>query len=261
MTGAAFTRPRRLARAIIEELGISSPDHIQIEKIAVDRGLYHREVALQGCDARLVTSEKGDSAVASINSQIPEEGRKRFALAHELGHFELHRAKSPRLQCDESDFLKLYRESSLEPEANAFAAEILMPEPIFQKNCEGNIPSYDLLCSLADTFRTSLTSTAFRYVEIGNHPCALIAVRSGKIERFTASNDFRHRLISPGTAVRDFTGAGEFFKTGNPVSSTSERIPAYSWLEDFSSSDTLELYEASIVMPRYQTVITLIWEP
>ncbi len=58
--------------------------------------------------------------------------RQRFTIAHELGHFFLHRASStvfvdaaPIFFRDESSSNGSQRE---EIEANAFAAELLMPE-------------------------------------------------------------------------------------------------------------------------------------
>jgi Zn-dependent peptidase ImmA (M78 family) len=74
---------------------------------------------------------KGERIGAMINLYHPEV-RKRFTLAHELGHYLLHRRKSS-LFVDE--FAVLYRDSRpgggvdpMEVEANVFAAELLMPE-------------------------------------------------------------------------------------------------------------------------------------
>jgi hypothetical protein len=58
------------------------------------------------------------------------EGRARFTAAHELGHLILHRnVPLARFHCD--NVPKAYRRS--EPQANHFAAELLMPSHLFRK--------------------------------------------------------------------------------------------------------------------------------
>jgi Zn-dependent peptidase ImmA (M78 family) len=58
----------------------------------------------------------GDHAVITLNSAMPTD-RKRLTVAHELGHLVLHTA---------------YIDSDVEDQANAFAAEFLMPEHIIR---------------------------------------------------------------------------------------------------------------------------------
>ncbi|MFM7857229.1 MAG: ImmA/IrrE family metallo-endopeptidase, partial [Flammeovirgaceae bacterium] len=67
------------------------------------------------------------------NSAISSPGRKNFTLAHELGHYLLHREKSPDdIICDRADMLNWeskYR--IMESEANQFASFLLMPRDDF----------------------------------------------------------------------------------------------------------------------------------
>ena len=58
--------------------------------------------------------------------------RRRFSAAHELGHAVLHRERMGRYRADSKKTLLEDDESTdeLEREANQFAAELLMPEPI-----------------------------------------------------------------------------------------------------------------------------------
>lgn len=57
-------------------------------------------------------------------SAIKGEGRARFTIAHELGHYFLHTG-IPLMRCGKGDGVAAYRKS--EPQANQFAAELLMP--------------------------------------------------------------------------------------------------------------------------------------
>src|ERR1700686_163474 len=78
-----------------------------------------------------------DSAVIAVNS-AKHENRQRFTIAHELGHFLLHRGT--KLHFDE-DFRIHYRDGisseatkGEEIEANGFAAALLMPERILMRD-------------------------------------------------------------------------------------------------------------------------------
>ena len=62
--------------------------------------------------------------------------RQRFAITHEIGHFVLHKKQASEKIFVDKDFLVKYRNSKSysssehrdEQAANAFAAELLMPE-------------------------------------------------------------------------------------------------------------------------------------
>jgi hypothetical protein len=66
-------------------------------------------------------------------------GRRRFTVAHELGHWHLHRdADDVHARfCRETDVgggsSELWRARRIESEANRFAAALLMPEPLVRR--------------------------------------------------------------------------------------------------------------------------------
>ncbi len=250
----------RIAREITQEFYISQPSHIAIEEIAAYRGVLKHLAILEGCDARLVLNSKYKTGIATISSAIIEEGRKRFALAHELGHFELHKNNKQIWTCTESDFLKWYHSNDEEPEANAFAGELLMPDELFRRHCVGKKPGFSSVSELTELFHTSLTSTAVRYTEIGNYPCALIASREGKISWFRVSNDFNHRLLSPGAKLNPYSCAGDYFYNHIIPPHQPEQVEAGCWLENTNGNDGYFLYEESIAMPNYGVVLTMIWK-
>jgi len=82
-------------------------------------------------------SRNDDSVVIAVNS-AQHENRQRFTIAHEIGHFLLHRGT--KVHFDE-DFRINYRNATSsdakkrdEIEANAFAAALLMPEPFLRRD-------------------------------------------------------------------------------------------------------------------------------
>lgn len=62
-----------------------------------------------------------------LNKNRPPE-RKKFTLAHELGHYVLHHDNKKMYRVDEVDYSKDDEETKKETEANYFAASLLVPE-------------------------------------------------------------------------------------------------------------------------------------
>jgi len=100
--------------------------------------------------------------------------RQRFTIAHELGHYLLHR-DTAKLFVDST--LTFYRDSSSadgvyqqEIEANAFAAALLMPAAVLEKALDGHeIDLYDerTVWKLATTFGVSQQALTIRLVKLG----------------------------------------------------------------------------------------------
>lgn len=112
---------------------------------------------------------KSDESVIGVN-QIHHENRQRFAIAHELGHYILHR-ESSRLFVDST--LTFHRSQTehfqQEIQANAFAAELLMPEDMVRQYVE-KIDFHDetAIRSLARKFRVSPEAMTIRLLEFSD---------------------------------------------------------------------------------------------
>lgn len=91
-----------------------------------------------------------------INKNFSND-RKRFTVAHELGHLLMHSANNP--------LIPAVRKDKLENEANEFASEFLMPESVIKKSL------YSLglgdLVELKRYWRTSMASIARRAYDLG----------------------------------------------------------------------------------------------
>ncbi len=77
------------AERILKSLGIEAPGEIDLEAIAWTRSAVVDYRPLDRCEATIVGSKK--KAVIAVNSRSPLE-RRRFSLAHELGHWHHHKA-------------------------------------------------------------------------------------------------------------------------------------------------------------------------
>lgn len=148
--------------------GITAPDELVLEDLAFALGVAVLEGRLDSADARLIRA--GNKGLIRVKADIPEQGRKRFALAHEIGHWVLHEKVSQVLSCISEDMVARYKSSAPEAEANAFAAELLMPERHYRGKAAGGDPGPALLKALAGYFKTTLTATAVRFVEVSEVP-------------------------------------------------------------------------------------------
>ncbi len=155
---------------ILQELGFPHPCEIDLKDLAMDRNVFVREGEIKGAEGRLL--RKGKKGVIHIRRGIKPEGRRRFTIAHELGHWELHAAYSQML-CSAED-MRDYGRSPLEVEANCFAAELLMPNSHFRAACANHEPSMALIASLAEDFQTTLTSTAIRFADVSKRRVVVV---------------------------------------------------------------------------------------
>ena len=96
---------------------------------------------------------KNGRSIVSLNSNIEFPQRKRFVLAHELGHILLHGGIEATFSDDYST-LDGYKHGPQEVEANDFASALLMPPELFKAACFKKKFRPDLLRQLADTFNT-----------------------------------------------------------------------------------------------------------
>lgn len=85
--------------------------------------------------------------------------RRLFTIAHELGHFYLHRDTQNEFFCNE-----MFKECfpAMECEANAFAAELLMPENIVLHLLKQNLS----LSRIATQLGVSYEAIKWRYVNL-----------------------------------------------------------------------------------------------
>lgn len=122
----------------------------------------------------------GQRTFMAIN-QTQSEGRKRFTIAHEIGHFVLDEAKAVWIDKGVrpvvsyrrgTDVGTRYRYRLEEVRANRFAAELLMPEEavrerFYQLTADGtDWEAEDALLDLAAAFDVSLPAMAIRLREL-----------------------------------------------------------------------------------------------
>jgi Zn-dependent peptidase ImmA (M78 family) len=95
-------------------------------------------------------AKKTNPRIFIEKSMNPE--RKRFTLAHELGHHFLH--EGIKLRLDNLDYSASDKNTTEETEANYFAASLLIPKELLLPKLENNVS----VSELADYFKVSLSA-------------------------------------------------------------------------------------------------------
>ena len=245
------------ARKIITYYGITEPNEIDIYAIAIDKNLMILDKKIDGAKGRLICRE--EIGIVVVDSKIDLEARKRFVIAHELGHFELHKTKRQINICDEEAFLIHYKTSEFENEANIFAGELLIPEELLNKFDNSKDFSKNHISNLANIFNVSLSACAFRYVENGRLPIALIYSKNGIIIWYKINKYFPFHFVDTKVKVSHLSSASDFY---NSVQTDSEpvEVPAGAWFANDKDFDpNVYLYEQYQAFTSLNSVLSVLW--
>lgn len=133
-------KPEEAAAAWLAGLGVTDAPPIDVDRLAeeaagLDVQLHGNLRSLLGApgpklSGLLLLSE--DRVYIDAAEAKRSNGRRRFTVAHELGHWHLHRDRGDSHFCRPEDIggsqSDLYALKRIEAEANRFAAALLMPE-------------------------------------------------------------------------------------------------------------------------------------
>ena len=178
------------AEALISELGIARPEDLDVDAIAFDSGIEVAYEPLTGCEASLVGFN--DHAIATVRPS-GNRGRERFSVAHEIGHWKLHRGRSFRCRADGPD-ANLASNKAVEKEADVFASHLLMPGPLFNPAVKAvGQPGFRQLGELASQFETSLLATTLRLANINTLPVIVACYGEAGLRWHVAAQDVPRR--------------------------------------------------------------------
>jgi len=107
--------------------------------------------------------KEGSKWVISVNEKY-SEGQKRFIIAHELGHYILHKCRRKGFFDEATIFFPYHVSDEIEKEANLWAAELLMPEKSFRIKVQSGMTKIE---DLAEYFKVSALSVKTRAEQLG----------------------------------------------------------------------------------------------
>lgn len=226
-----MTRRLYKPQELLDELGTTEPDEIDLEAIAQFAGALVVRERLMGAEARLVGTD--DKAIITVNDDagLP---RQRFSIGHELGHWMYHRDKV-NFQCNSADQNGSFYGTDRESTANDYAKELLLPTSMFKPRLAKRPPTLDTVKDLAGVFRTSLTATATRVVELGAWPSMVVCSSKDKRLWFKGSSDVAKRLWPHRRLSEDTLAYALLQQPGYPEA-TAE-LDADAWIDHENAAD------------------------
>ncbi len=182
LRGSDATRCRRTARAVLQECGLVVLP-VDPEDICRKKGIhYSDETDLPAGYWGALVRENGEFVIL-VSASCPTAGNRRFSASHELGHYHLDGHLAALLSSGTHYSGPPHTATNpLELEANVFASELLMPEPLVRPIVDGTDIGLTSVRIIAERCETSLTSAAIRYAELAPDPVAIIVSHEGAVE-------------------------------------------------------------------------------
>lgn len=167
-------RRKTINTLVLKELKKSKINQppIVVEKIAKRLNLRVTFEPFDGDMSGCIVRSK-DGATIGVNSLHPEN-RQRFTIAHEIGHFLLHKGEEVivdrNFRVNLRDNEASRAENPEEIEANYFAAALLMPEDMLHADLKGeklDIEDDEPIQNLANRYKVSRQALTYRLVSLG----------------------------------------------------------------------------------------------
>jgi hypothetical protein len=212
---------------------------------------------LDGFEGGLFPSPSGKPRwLIAYNSVIRSKERIRYTVAHELGHYLLHRRPGEEIRCRLRD-MSIWRDKykQREVEANRFAAGVLMPTDDYCRQVDGQPIDLKLFRSCTVRYDVSLTTVILQWLSFTPELAILVRSLDGFIDWAVSSTPayckgafFRSRNCPPRPVPENSLAA----RMGNGASSGRMEHPRGVWLPRF------EVTEFATASDRYDMTLSLL---
>ncbi len=261
LTGAEtiYSSPAQYARNIMEANDYRDLP-VDVEKLCVRLSVsIVSKCAIQEHEAMLVRTEGG--ATLFVSEQAKYQTRRRFTIAHALGHLIIPWHLQIVYQCRSGNG-SFIEENPQEIEANEFAAELLMPEPHVRNDVPGltNLDLSALLELAHSKYEVSFSALLHRVVLLYGR-AAIVTAEKGAI-KYDVSPSFPRAitncLLESSLAYRFCSGQHEEIVEDlrTHTKCLSGRVPASAWIKDVSEDE--RLLEKTIYMTEFDRTISLL---
>lgn len=205
------------------------------DKIAVVHG--HN---ISGVEGMLVKSTSKNEWYVLYDETIATPGRINFTVAHELGHYLLHRQQQSSFKCSQDKMLQYDSPQSIiqEKQANEFSSYLLMPIPDYRSQIDGHRVTLDLIGHCADRYRVSITAGMLKWIEFTDETAIVVVARDDFILwSYPSKSAKRMKIFYPkGTPVPEIS-------LNNLVSENSrnstQRIKPGVWHPQFEAEESV----------------------
>ncbi len=187
-------------------------------------------------------------------------GRRRFSIAHELGHYHIPKHRGLEGYCADRDMRARPADANQrEWEANDFATELLMPRKLFAEDARKLDVSIESAVKLgaADWYDVSIMAAAWRIVQLTREPAAVVVSADGKVEWMYRSDAFRLPLTERGQYLHADTLAAAAFRDQTAMPRVQE-VDRTAWL-DGRVEVPGTLLESTHLIRSLGQVVSLLW--
>ena len=132
----------------------------------------------------MLARDPDDHAVWGIAYNGKARGeRQRFTIAHELGHFILHRSQKQSFNCDsQSVHTGIDGLRQIEREADEFASNLLMPGDLLREWISNQRIDLHVLSAIAKRFQVSFEALCIRFIKFTKQRAILVYWDNGFVK-------------------------------------------------------------------------------
>lgn len=159
----------RKAIGVLQQFGVKEAP-VPVEAIARQLGAQLTYEPFEG-EVSGMLYRSGKQAVIGVNSRHAST-RQRFTVAHEVGHLVLHKGQPVFIDRFMRVNWRRGESDQEEVQANAFAAELLMPRDLMQSEIDavlskGSVTPRIVVAELAKRFEVSAEAMSYRLTNLG----------------------------------------------------------------------------------------------
>lgn len=258
------------AKALLEEIGFDEITDIPMDIFVAALGATLVEEKLSSSDGKIIRGKS--KTLIKINSEIQFEERKRFTIAHEVGHYLLHDKLDLEVHNETANTLNWFNSAEQQAkkgiqewEANDFASELLMPEDTIRKVTYRRKFSPDLVKELSERFKTSLTSIIYRLLTLNIYPLFVVFINNGAVKYWSKSDGYWIKIkditkLGPpeDSVAQEYIDAKYDFLYSS--SDKAQQIYKSTWFELKDDEDDSVFFEYCIPYKQLKTIISMVWE-
>jgi len=237
------------AREFIRRANVTTIPAPLTAYLAEARATARDDADMAACESGMCMPMPNGTFRISVNANDSVE-RRRFTVCHEIGHIVLG------LKSDHKTQPWSTGRPLTERLCDLFAAELLLPDHLFQPAAEDAPVGFAGIDGLAARFAASVTTTGSRYADSVTMPCAFVLSHEGKVIHAARSKQLRdaYAVIGrqadlPATSVSARSRAGK--------TCGREEIDAQDWFSDWEHGGVL--LEEARHLPKWDRTLTLLW--
>jgi len=254
VSNKVMTEEAMMAAALRAEL--QTAPKVDLYLLAGQLGLTIVEVESKSFEGALLRSSRTLSGRILVRSGIRELGRRRFTIAHEIGHYILHGNR--QMPCSPG-VIESWKEDQPTPEreADTFASELLLPTNEVTQYASKRWPLMEVVADVADHFGSSLMAAGRKFCDVASQACAIVWSSQRQIRWFHGSPTFAH-FIEVGKEI-DFDSIAYRAYERKPLPNEMEEVPAETWIKSSWLRQDAVVSEQTVPMPSYDGCLSLIW--